>query len=214
MNIYEILDEIEQAYPEDIFPSLTQQEIVHMMVNEPGIIGRASASLGRHLAQLIRRKLEEKEDDEKEGPVSLLAQATRKILDGIYEFGAPMDDGVYIDQAEKALERLKTWNRKKSGAGELIDAVQEFLKDREDLMNLNPPILIAYPAINRIESALKKIREGDGSDARLRKAAQALLDYRKRAGPLNFQLEKADDFLREISLALAGEVSDPPLQDQ
>jgi hypothetical protein len=50
---------------------------------------------------------------------------------------------------------------------------------------------------------------GEGSDARLRKAAQDLLDYRKRAGPLNFQLEKADDFLREIRLALAGEADEP-----
>jgi hypothetical protein len=54
---------------------------------------------------------------------------------------------------------------------------------------------------------------GEGGGARLSKAAQGLIDYRRRAGPLNFQLEKADDFLREIQLALAGEVSEPPLQD-
>jgi hypothetical protein len=51
-----------------------------------------------------------------------------------------------------------------SGVGELISAVQEFLKGREELMNLNPPILIASPAINKIESALKKITVGDSSN--------------------------------------------------
>lgn len=50
---------------------------------------------------------------------------------------------------------------------------------------------------------------GQGSDTRLRKAAQDLIEYRRRAGPLNFQLEKADDFLREIELALEGRASKP-----
>jgi hypothetical protein len=68
--------------------------------------------------------------------------------------------------------------------------------------------------INLLQKRLDENGAGDGSDARLRKAAQDLLDYRKRVGPLNFQLEKADDFLREIRLALEEEVSDPPLQDQ
>ena len=64
-----------------------------------------------------------------------------------------------------------------------------------------------------IQMLQKKLdRAGEGSDARLRKAVQDLLDYRKRAGPLNFQLEKADDYLRELELALEGKVSDPPLQ--
>lgn len=32
----------------------------------------------------------------------------------------------------------------------------------------------------------------------LRKACLRLLDYRERVGPLNFQLEKADDFINAI----------------
>lgn len=36
----------------------------------------------------------------------------------------------------------------------------------------------------------------------IEKAAQGLVDYRKRAGPLNFQLEKADDFINELKNAL------------
>ncbi len=36
----------------------------------------------------------------------------------------------------------------------------------------------------------------------IEKAAQALIDYRRRAGPLGFQLEKADDFINELKKAL------------
>ena len=36
----------------------------------------------------------------------------------------------------------------------------------------------------------------------IEKAAQALVEYRRRVGPLNFQLEKADDFINEIKKAL------------
>lgn len=34
-------------------------------------------------------------------------------------------------------------------------------------------------------------------------AARGLLEYRKRSGPLNFQLEKADDYLRIMRESLA-----------
>lgn len=36
----------------------------------------------------------------------------------------------------------------------------------------------------------------------LAKACQKLIDYRDRAGAVNFQLEKADDFIRRIREAL------------
>ena len=96
--------------------------------------------------------------------VKKLIATVRRLLDNIYEFGAPTDS-IFAEQVEDALRPLF------SDGG------------------------------------------GGRSDVRLRKAAQDLIDYRRRAGPLNFQLEKADDFLREIQLALEGEVSDPPLQE-
>lgn len=63
MRINEILDEIERAYPEDIFPNLTKEEIKEISSKYPGFIDRASASMGRHLAKVIRRKLAEKEEE-------------------------------------------------------------------------------------------------------------------------------------------------------
>lgn len=33
-------------------------------------------------------------------------------------------------------------------------------------------------------------------------ACHKLLDYRKRSGPINFQLEKADDYMRMIAAAI------------
>jgi hypothetical protein len=59
MNIYEILDEIEQAYPEDIFPDTTPAERAPIIEQYPGFIDRTSAMMGRHLAQVIRRKLDD-----------------------------------------------------------------------------------------------------------------------------------------------------------
>ncbi len=49
------------------------------------------------------------------------------------------------------------------------------------------------------------IKDSGWDMPRLCDIAKALLDYRKRAGPLNFQLEKADFFFRELELALEGE---------
>jgi hypothetical protein len=57
MRINEVLKEIETAYPEDIFPGLTKEEIRFFSREFPGIIDRASASMGRHLAKVIREKI-------------------------------------------------------------------------------------------------------------------------------------------------------------
>lgn len=49
---------------------------------------------------------------------------------------------------------------------------------------------------------------------RLLDIARALVDYRKRAGALNFQLEKADYYMRELELALEGEPPISPLYEK
>lgn len=63
MDIYKILDEIEKAYPEDIFPETTEQEQLEIMAQYRGFIDRTSAMMGRHLVKVIRRKLEEERDE-------------------------------------------------------------------------------------------------------------------------------------------------------
>lgn len=67
MSVYEILDEIEQAYPEDIFPDTTQGERDDVAERYPGFIDRTSAMMGRHLTKVIRQKLaaEEGEEDDR-----------------------------------------------------------------------------------------------------------------------------------------------------
>lgn len=62
MRINEILDEIEKAYPEDIFPSFTKEEIETIKNEYRGFIDRASASMGRHLAKVIREKVKKDQD--------------------------------------------------------------------------------------------------------------------------------------------------------
>lgn len=80
MNINEILDEIEQAYPEDIFPDTTQGERDDVIERYPGFIDRTSAMMGRHLAMVIRRKLAEGEEDR-------LYKTARAMLDMYDEYG-------------------------------------------------------------------------------------------------------------------------------
>ena len=58
MTIGEILAEIEQAYPLDIFPDTTQGERDDVIERYPGFIDRTSAMMGRHLAKVIRQKLQ------------------------------------------------------------------------------------------------------------------------------------------------------------
>ena len=81
MNIYKILKEIDTAYPEDIFPPLTKEEVNLIADQYPGFIDRASAAMGRHLAQVIRRKLAEPdEDQEGEGSRDVLFNAAVQLL--------------------------------------------------------------------------------------------------------------------------------------
>jgi rubrerythrin len=56
-TIQEILAEIDQAYPLDIFPDTTQAERDPIISRYPGFIDRTSAMMGRHLANVIREKL-------------------------------------------------------------------------------------------------------------------------------------------------------------
>lgn len=62
MKIEEILEELEEAYPEDvnIFRPLSKEEIEQYSE----IITRASAAMGRHLVKVIREKLAEPEEEE------------------------------------------------------------------------------------------------------------------------------------------------------
>jgi hypothetical protein len=57
-GIYEVLEEIEKAYPLDIFPDTTQAERDPIIKQYPGFIDRTSALMGRHLVKVIRQKLE------------------------------------------------------------------------------------------------------------------------------------------------------------
>lgn len=57
MKILEILDEIEKAYPEDMFPPTTEEERQKVIEQFPGFIDRTSAAMGRHLAKVIREKV-------------------------------------------------------------------------------------------------------------------------------------------------------------
>lgn len=64
MNIFDILNEIESAYPDDIFPDTTQDERDPIIEQYPGFIDRTSAMMGRHLAKVIREKLSQPPDED------------------------------------------------------------------------------------------------------------------------------------------------------
>ena len=63
MDIERILEEIERAYPENIFTEPTKEEIREIHSKYPGFIDRTSAAMGRHLAKVIRRKLAEIDEE-------------------------------------------------------------------------------------------------------------------------------------------------------
>lgn len=81
MNIYEILEEFEQAYPESVFPELTDEERAHMISTHRGVMDRVSASMGRHLVKMIRRKLADEEGER-------LQKTTRDLLSYYDKYGA------------------------------------------------------------------------------------------------------------------------------
>ena len=80
MNIYDILDEIEQAYPKDIFPDTRPEERARIFEKYPGFIDRTSAMMGWHLAEVIRRRLAEAEG-------AKLRKTARQLLEYHDRFG-------------------------------------------------------------------------------------------------------------------------------
>jgi hypothetical protein len=54
-NIYDLLRGFEQAYPKDVFPPLTDQETAE----HSEIIAKASAQMGRHMAQFTTQAADE-----------------------------------------------------------------------------------------------------------------------------------------------------------
>lgn len=115
MKIEEVLKEIEQAYPEDVFPSLTAQEWNWLMVNFPGNFSRITADLGRHFAQVIARKLKEEDSDDGAGELIRAAQQVLKFRSKILLISLP-----YQEQMEGlafALTDLETevWAITKAG---------------------------------------------------------------------------------------------------
>jgi hypothetical protein len=82
VNIFEILDEIEQAYPEDIFLDTTPEERAPIIEQYPGFIDRTSAMMGRHVAEVIRRKLADGAGEE-----DRLYKAAKAMLDYFDERG-------------------------------------------------------------------------------------------------------------------------------
>jgi hypothetical protein len=83
MDIFEILDEIENAYPEDIFPPTTQGERDDVAERYPGFIDRTSAMMGRHLAKVIRMKM-----DTSGGGEMRLQETARQLVDYYDAHGA------------------------------------------------------------------------------------------------------------------------------
>lgn len=73
---------------------------------------------------------------------------------------------------------------------------------------MTKPIHLKAAEVRRLERNLsgKKGKRREDPDATIRRlraelnelkqAAQGLVEYRRRVGPLNFQLEKADDYIR------------------
>ena len=47
-----------------------------------------------------------------------------------------------------------------------------------------------------------RMSSGAGDANKVLEAARGLVEYRRQAGPLNFQLEKADDFINRMKNAL------------
>lgn len=57
-----ILQEMERYYSESFFPGTSKEVDDEVEKVFPNFVGRNSASMGRHLAQLIRRKMKETDE--------------------------------------------------------------------------------------------------------------------------------------------------------
>lgn len=76
--------------------------------------------------------------------------------------------GMGLDEAEELMSELFSMcvieSRPGGGVEELVRAVQEFLKGREELKKMDPPIIfMASPVIDEMQRALNKLTVGDAS---------------------------------------------------
>lgn len=121
MNIHEILSEIEQAYPEDIFPDTTEDERGYIKARHIGFIDRTSAMMGRHLVKVIREKLAQPIEDDEEMTDAERADRLEAMLDRMAETNVDLQaeliehKSLYGDVAAK----LNTANYKLSQIREL-----------------------------------------------------------------------------------------------
>lgn len=75
--------------------------------------------------------------------------------------------------------------------------------DAERISILKNGERLTIQQVERIEAALGPPKaRGAGETEKLINAARDLVQYRAQAGPLNFQLEKADDFIRTLHTIL------------
>jgi hypothetical protein len=64
MEIEQIIHRLRQwadAYPEDMFPPLSKEELATIQKVFPGFVDRASASMGRHMGRQLRELADELE---------------------------------------------------------------------------------------------------------------------------------------------------------
>ncbi|MET0166189.1 MAG: hypothetical protein ABW318_14440 [Vicinamibacterales bacterium] len=64
MEVEEIIQRLrsfDRAYPEDMFPALTKEELVTIAKVYPGFIDRASAAMGRHIGKQLNEIADELE---------------------------------------------------------------------------------------------------------------------------------------------------------
>ena len=88
------------AYPEDMFPPLTKAEIAEL---PPGVLDRASAAMGRHVAKLVEEAVDEIE--------RLDADATNERAEAASWKAVAHDHSERLKQREAEIERLTAINR-------------------------------------------------------------------------------------------------------
>lgn len=102
-DLIERLMGLAKAYPEDIFPPVTSIEVIELGNTYPGIVGRLSGAMGRHLSQFFAEAAtalaaKDAEIERERSRADALAAEVERLKEALHPFAEVVKHDIGADE--------------------------------------------------------------------------------------------------------------------